>query len=163
MVPQNDDPKESRPPTLSDLITLCRHLNEKHAKYIVIGGMALIHHGFVRATEDIDLLVDTSVENERAVIEALSKLPDSAASEIRAGEIDQYEVIRVADEVVVDLMKKACGIEYAAASKDIARATLGGVTIPFANLELMIRLKQSVRPKDKMDLEFLKSLKGKSK
>jgi hypothetical protein len=54
---------ESRPPTLDDLIDLCRRLNEEGAEYVVIGGMAILQLGFVRATEDIDLLVDTSPEN----------------------------------------------------------------------------------------------------
>ena len=159
MVTKNELPKESRPPTLKDLVELCRALNDRKVKYLVIGGMAVIHHGLVRATEDIDLLVETSLQNETLVIEALSKLPDSAASELKPGEISQYEVIRVADEIVVDLMKRACGIEYAEASKHIVKVTLQGVTIPFADIDLLIRLKQSVRPKDKIDLEYLTALK----
>jgi hypothetical protein len=159
MVTQNENPQESRPPTLKDLVDLCRHLNEKKAKYIVIGGMAIVYHGFVRATEDIDLLIETSLENERAVIEALKTLPDSAAGELQPGEIAQYEVIRVADEIVVDLMKKACGIEYAAASRNIVNVVIQGVTIPFADVALMIQLKQSVRLKDQIDLQYLTALK----
>jgi hypothetical protein len=46
---------ESRPPTLDDLIELCRRLNEEGAGYVVIGGMAVLQLGFARATEDIDL------------------------------------------------------------------------------------------------------------
>ena len=159
MVIQNEDSRESRPPTLKDLLDLCRQLNSRKVKYIVIGGLAVVQHGFVRATEDIDLLVETSLENEKALIEILSKLPDSAASELKPGEIDQYEVIRVADEIVIDLMKTACGVSYAEASKGISNVTIQGVTIPFAGIDLMIRLKQSVRPKDKTDLDFLMALK----
>ncbi len=56
MVDTNDDKRnESRPPTLTDLTNLCRALNEASAKYIIIGGMAMIEAGYVRATEDIDL------------------------------------------------------------------------------------------------------------
>lgn len=158
MVTQDDDPKESRPPTIDDLVNLCRELNRNSAKYIVIGGMAVAQHGFVRATEDVDLLVETSPANEKAVINALSTLPDSAANAIQPGEINQYEVIRVADEIVVDIMKKACGIDYATAEKNILLVDIHGVKIPFANVDLMIRLKQSVRPKDQLDLSFLKAL-----
>ncbi len=159
MVPRNDDPQESRPPTLEDLIQLCRRLNEKNAKYIVIGGWAMVQHGFTRATEDIDLLVETSLANEKIVLDTLAELPDGASKELKPGEISQFEVIKVADEIVIDLMKVACNIDYAAASKSIQWITLEGVKIPFANVDLMIQLKGSVRPKDKMDLEFLKGLK----
>jgi len=53
---------ESRPPLLEDLLTICRALNERGARYVVVGGMAVIHDGFVRATEDIDLLVGACSE-----------------------------------------------------------------------------------------------------
>lgn len=62
---KNDESLESRPPALEDLLELCRNLNRNNVAYIVIGGMAVIQHGFVRATEDIDLLVDTSGNNEK--------------------------------------------------------------------------------------------------
>ncbi len=54
-----DDGKnlESRPPTVEDLVKLCRSLNHAGARYLVIGGMAVIQAGFVRATADIDLLL----------------------------------------------------------------------------------------------------------
>ncbi len=62
----SDDGKnlESRPPTVEDLVKLCRSLNNMGAKYLVIGGMAVIQAGFVRATADIDLLVDAAPENQ---------------------------------------------------------------------------------------------------
>ena len=64
MVDSHDGaPTESRPPTLADLLTLCRRLNDEGARYLVVGGMAVIRAGFVRATEDIDLLVDAAAEN----------------------------------------------------------------------------------------------------
>lgn len=158
MVPKNDGSKEARPATLEELIELCRSLNSKKAKYVVIGGMAMLHHGFVRATQDIDLLVDSSLENEEAVISALLHLPDKAASDLKPGEIKQYEVIRVADEIVVDLMAKAYGLTYQDAEKRIQFAEIEGVRIPFASVALMLDLKKSVRPKDQMDREFLMEL-----
>lgn len=50
-------PAESRPPTLADLLLICRSLNEQGARYLVVGGFAVNQHGFPRATVDIDLLV----------------------------------------------------------------------------------------------------------
>ena len=61
--PNDNPPLEPRLPDTDDLIFLCRRLNEAGAKYIVVGGFAIIQHGFARATEDIDLLIDTSPEN----------------------------------------------------------------------------------------------------
>ena len=38
----------SRPPTEADLAGLCRELNQRGAKYIVIGGLAMIAAGLHR-------------------------------------------------------------------------------------------------------------------
>jgi hypothetical protein len=47
------------------------------------------------------------------VFAALATLPDNAVRDLQPGELQQYTVIRVADEILVDLMRSAGGIEYA--------------------------------------------------
>jgi hypothetical protein len=64
-------------------------------------------------------------------------------------------VVRVADEIVVDLMTRACGIAYAEASRMIDRIEIEGVAIPFANARLLWLTKDTVRDKDRMDRAFL--------
>lgn len=156
MVDQHDDATlESRPPTVADLLNLCRELNLAGARYIVVGGMAVIQQGFVRATEDIDLLVDTSPENVARLTKAMMKLPDGAIRDLRPGDLDEYVVVRVADEFVVDLMKSACGVSYHDAAGEIEEVSIEGVTIPFASARLLLRLKQTVRAKDELDRTFL--------
>jgi len=147
---------ESRPPTMHDLVGLCRRLNDVGAKYIVIGGMAVVQHGFVRATEDIDLIVDVSPANQDRIRAALMGLPDGAVKDMKPDDLDAYMVVRVADEIVVDLMKSANGIEYAEASSSVEWVEIQGVKIPFADLKLLWRLKQTVREKDALDRIFLK-------
>jgi len=66
------------------LSRICRELNRLGARYVVIGGFAIIHHGFPRLTYDIDLLIETTPENEARVIEALLILPDKAARELKS-------------------------------------------------------------------------------
>ena len=112
-----DAPLEARPPLLEDLVSLCRDLNREGARYVVLGGMAVIQAGFVRATNDVDLLIDTSPENQERVRRALMALPDGAVRDLAPDDLDRYVVVRVADEFVVDLMKSACGIDYAEASR----------------------------------------------
>lgn len=159
MVSQNDDASsESRPPTIDDLVSLCRRLNEVDAKYIVIGGMAMIQSGFVRTTEDIDLLVDASRDNQDKIRSAMMHLSDQAIRDIKPEDLDTYQVLRIADEFIVDIMKSACGIDYAEATDFITTANIHGVAIPFASPELLFRLKQTLREKDNLDYIFLKEL-----
>ena len=67
-------------------------------------------------------------------------------------------VVRVADEIVVDLMKAACGIAYKEASRHVDLVEVDGVPIPFANPELLLRMKDTYRDKDKLDRAFLARL-----
>jgi len=143
---------------LTDLLKLCRGLNDAGASYIVIGGMAMVQAGFVRATEDIDLLIDPSAGNQERVRRALMLLPDQAVRDLASDDVDKYSVVRVADEFVVDLMKSACGIEYEEAKADVMFVDIKGVTISFASPELLWKLKQTRREKDQLDLVFLKEL-----
>lgn len=148
---------ESRPPTKDDLVALCRSLNERGARYVVIGGFAMMHAGYPRFTSDVDLLVETGLENERKVLDAVATLPDHAATELEAGEIEQYVVVRVADEIVVDLLAKACGMTYGDMEDRLNVETVDGVAIPFAGHADLWRMKVSThREKDQADLVFLR-------
>jgi hypothetical protein len=148
---------ESRTPIQDDLVALCRELNHRGAKYAVIDGFAIIAAGFSRLTSDVDLLVAADSDNEAKVFSALSTLPDNAVRELQPGELQQYSVIRVADEIVVDLMRLAGGIDYAEAAKDVIIHELDGVAIPFASPRLLWRMKAVThRAKDEHDLIFLR-------
>ncbi len=154
----NPDPNLAwREPTLEDLRDLCRALNERDARYVVIGGFAIRAAGYNRRTMDVDLLVATDRENETRVFDALATLPDKAVRELQAGELEQYTVIRVADEILVDLMRSAGGIDYAAAAPEVVVTEVDGVPIPFASPRLLWRMKAIThREKDAGDLVFLR-------
>jgi hypothetical protein len=148
---------ESRPPLEADLVGLCRELNQRSARYVVIGGFAVIAAGLPRVTGDIDLLVAADRENEAKVFSALATLPDNAVRELQPGELQQYNVIRVADEILIDLMRSAAGIEYQEAARDVVVREIQGVSIPFASPHLLWRMKANThRDKDAGDLVFLR-------
>jgi len=153
-----DDGTHVRTPTLEDVGRIGRSFNEAKARYVLIGGFAVIAQGSGRTTKDIDLLVDPSAENVARVKAGLGILADNAAAEIEEDDIEQYTVVRVADEVMVDLLGKACDVTYEDAVAEAKEVVLGGVPIPVASKETLIRTKQTVRPADQMDCDFLRSL-----
>lgn len=156
--PDKPSPQELAPrePSVEDLVGLCRSLNQHQAQYVVVGGFAIRAAGYARQTMDIDLVIATDSENEARVYKALESLPDKAVRELQPGETSRYTVIRVADEIVVDLMKSACGIDYAEAAKDVVVREIQGVPIPFASPRLLWRMKKPThRSKDMPDLLFL--------
>lgn len=152
-----DDRAYARAPELEDVINLCRALNTAGVQYVLIGGFAVIFHGFVRGTKDIDLLVDAAPDNVARIKRALATFPDNAAALMADDEVAQYQVVRIADEIVVDLMAKACGIDYLAAQAGIEWITVEGVRIPLASKALLIQTKATWRPSDHVDVEYLKA------
>jgi hypothetical protein len=160
MVMADDLPSKelsSREPTPSDLRDLCRELNQRGAKYVVIGGFAMRAANYNRRTMDVDLIVASDPDNEAKVFSALSTLPDNAVRELEPGELQKHNVVRVADEILVDLMRSAGGIDYAEAVKDVVIRDVEGVLIPFASPRLLWRMKAiTYREKDAGDLVFLR-------
>ncbi len=144
-----------RTPEEDDLAKLCAALNATGALYVVVGGMAMNQHGMLRATADIDLLLESSRENQSRVLKALEILPDKAVREVRENDLDEYVVVRVADEIVVDLMLSACGVTYSDAEGHIETRELSGVTIPVASVSFLLRTKQTYRERDIPDRLFL--------
>ena len=144
-----------RTPEQTDLAKLCAALNAESARYIVVGGMAIIQQGFLRATEQIDLLLERSRDNQSRVRKALEILPDKSVREVEDTDLDEYLVVRVADEIVVDLMLSACGVTYDEALSDIELKVVEGVSIPFASANILLKMKQTYRDKDIPDRIFL--------
>lgn len=78
-----DDDRYARAPTPADVVRVCRALNDAGARYLLIGGFAVVAHGAGRLTKDIDLLVDDTPDNVARVKRALAVLPDNAAARSR--------------------------------------------------------------------------------
>lgn len=158
---EDSEPQEgklvSRAPTEEDLVALCRQLNSLGTRYMIIGGFAIMYAGYGRTTGDVDLLFDTDRPNEAKVYLCLESLPDKAVLHLQPGEISQYTVVRVADEIVVNLMHSASGIDYNEAVKDVEIRMVQDVPIPFASAKLLWRMKKNThREKDRADLVFLR-------
>ena len=148
----------TRVPNDTDLVALARELNRLGVAYVVVGGFAINRLGFVRATEDIDLLIARDLANQALVKQALDILPDRAVRELRDEDLAQWVVVRVNDDITVDLMTEACGVRFEDTKGGVDLVEIDGVRIPFAGAELMLRMKQSPREKDAVDRSFLHQL-----
>lgn len=125
---------------------------------MVVDGFAINRLGLVRATKDIDLLIARDRANQSLVKRALEILPDRAIRKLGDEDIAQWVVLRVNDDITIDLMTEACEIIYEDAAGGIETDVVDGVSIPFAGAELMLRMKQSAREKDAADRSFLQQL-----
>lgn len=118
----------------------------------------MIHHGYLRTTADIDLLVDPSPENVERIRQALCVLEDCASLEVEPTDVQRFTVVRIADEVVVDLLGQACQLTLADIEENVVVADVDGVPVRYASAADLIRLKQTIRPRDAVDRLYLEEL-----
>ena len=145
-----------RPATAEDLKKVIKSLNDNKVDYLLIGGYAIQAHGYARTTQDIDILIPADKATGRKVIQSLLVLPDKFAKDIDLSWFEEKETIRLADEVVVDIMFNACGQTYNDLKKYEETVEFDGIPIKTINLKGLLLTKQSYRDKDIADREMLK-------
>lgn len=102
-------------------------------------------------------MISKEKENQAKIKKAFEILPDKAILELGDDDLAEWVVVRVNDEITVDLMTEASGVAFEDAEPQIEWEEIEGVRIPFASAKLMLRLKQSLREKDIIDRQFLES------
>lgn len=144
---------------VSRLVTVCRLLNEAKVRYVVVGGFALALHGVVRATKDIDVLIEPTLANARRALRALEGLSFGIARELDPAEVIAKPITIVGDDPRVDLLTIAWSVRYADAAPRMLTARIDDVDIPYADLDTLIQTKQTGRLQDRADAETLEELK----
>lgn len=163
-----ETPGVARAADWNDVLRVVALLDKHGAEYALVGGYALNLHGIIRQTGDVDILVRDTPENNRRWIAAMCELPDGAARELldtpdnpfRSDEPldddeDDHGVIRIADEFVVDILPKVCGLTFEdlEGRMRVIQTPYGRVrTLDLAGLEMT---KRGVRPKDIADRRLL--------
>lgn len=142
----------------SPLRKVCALLNRQSAKYLIVGAQACILHGHVRNTNDVDILIPEDLENHARVIAALSELEDHAAAELTPQDFVENVVVKIADEVEVDVSTHAWKIGYADAIGTALTATIQGVEVPYLDLKTLIESKRTHRDQDQVDVQRLLQL-----
>lgn len=142
------------------LLGLLARFEAEGVRYVLIGGQAVRLNGFLRATEDIDILLPSSIENGRRVIRALDFLPaskdlDPTWFEMTSGE---PENIRVADELLIDLLFAANGETFQSVQDHVRVLVVEGIPVHTLDIEGLLRTKTDYRDKDRIDREALNRL-----
>jgi hypothetical protein len=148
----------TRAATYQDVLRIAELLEREHVEYALIGGYALALQGIVRLTEDVDVLVEPTLENARRWVRALSNLPDGAARELAGDDTlhEEFYAIRINDEFTVDVMNSASGFTW----QELVpyRKRIDGINV--LSLEGLLRLKQGGRLKDRADAEMIRRALG---
>lgn len=153
-----DNTERGRLRPVSRAVEVCAALNESGARYLVIGGVACILHGHVRATKDVDILIERTLENARRVLEGLEGVGYGFAREWSAEEVLRKPITIIGDDPRVDLFTVAWSVKYDDAVVRSAVVEAEGVGIPLIGMEDLIATKRTGRSQDAADIEVLEEI-----
>src|SRR5437763_3073069 len=138
---------------------VCEALNRAGAKYLVIGGVACILHGYARTTEDVDILIERTETNAGRVLKALARVGYGFAAEWAAAEILKRPITVIGDDPAVDVFTVAWKVKYEQAAARSEVVDVEGVSIPLIALDDLIETKRTGRLQDAADIEVLEEIK----
>lgn len=156
-------PDELSGPDLDGVVT---DANAIGLPYVVIGGFSVIANGYLRATDDTDLLVPDGPETEEAILSFLERI---AATRLRDGKVLTQEEVADAHHLrvnsrhgIVDIMRGGLPpLDYETVAARAFEADIGGEKAPVASLRSVVGFKRlSGRPRDRNDLEELEAFHG---
>jgi predicted nucleotidyltransferase len=136
-------------------------LNKHDVQYILVGGYAVILHGYRRVTGDMDIWVNRTKENYLKLTRAFNDfaLPVFDMTEQRfldANEVDVFSYGR--PPVSIDIITKLKGVEFDGAFSKAQTFNEDGLMIRFIHLNDLIQAKKAAgRHKDMDDIEKLTS------
>jgi hypothetical protein len=137
---------------------VCAELNRAGARYLVMGGIACILHGHIRATTDVDMLIERTEDNARRVLEALEGVGYGFAREWPPREIVAKPITIIGDDPAVDIFTVAWSVKYDDAVARSTTVEVEGVVIPLIGLDDLIATKRTGRPVDALDIEVLEKI-----
>lgn len=147
-------------PSFEKLLVL---LAEAKVDFVLVGGLAVSLQGYVRFTEDVDLLVSDAPENLSRLLETLSHYGDGHARGLTASDFtDEEGCIRLIEEVEhcqLDLFTRISGRRFEDVIADADVFRVNGLVIRFASKKSLIGWKSaSHREKDRLDALALEEL-----
>ncbi len=138
-------------------VNFIRLLNEEGIEYVVIGGHAVIAHGYVRTTTDLDLLIATSAENADRMLTVMlrfgfgpydfelsdfTRKPGGVSFDIHADKIE--------------ILTETLGVTFEECYEKRMVVEVEGIRVNMLSLADLIKNKRAVgRPKDLADLDNL--------
>jgi len=139
---------------LEDFLRLCI---EREVEFVIVGGYAVTFHGYVRATQDMDLFYRNSEANIQRLVQAVREFGmDVKEPQIEAFS-DPANIIRMGNPPA--RIEMICGISGATFDEvwhDRVQGKFGDLTVPFISYKDLVRNKlASGRPKDLADIAEL--------
>jgi hypothetical protein len=129
-------------------------------QFVIVGGYAVVFHGYDRYTGDVDLFVHPGPSNADAIVRAFQSLnfthPELSVSALtRRSSVFRFGVRPEQTELLLDLK----GVTWEDAWQNAIEHELMGVRVRFLDIENLIKSKEAAgRPRDWDDVEKLRQI-----
>ena len=157
---------------LASLEAVFRALNAADVRYLIVGGLAVIAHGYVRFTQDLDLVIALDSDNVRRAMDALGRLgyrpkvpvkaSDFADPALRESWIREKQMLvfqLVSDlhpSVSVDVFVQEPFPFSDEWERALKHEIAPNLMVPVVSLETLLGLKRAAnRPNDQQDIRIL--------
>jgi len=165
----------TRPVRSMKITELLQSLADENVQYVLVGGLAVQLHGFLRATFDIDLVLSMNDENLGRFIGVAKRfglvpgMPVPIDSLRNAGQIERWHREkgmlafslreRQAGGSVVDVLVRP-EVSFATLMANAVMGELFGRHVPIASIDDLLAMKRIAnRPKDRLDIAALEKIK----
>jgi hypothetical protein len=156
-------PNEIRGPDLAGVLA---DANVAGLPHVVIGGFAVIAHGYIRATKDSNILVPDGAAANEAIGRFFKRIDATRFSDggsYSATDIAGEEHLRVdSRHGVIDVMRGGLPpLDYETAAERAIEGVWRGTPFRLASLRTLVGFKRLAgRPGDRVDLERLENANG---
>ena len=128
--------------------------------FAVVGGIAISMNGYVRATEDADIIISDTPENLHKLLPCLEQWGEGWARELKVEDfVVQEGSVRLIEDFILDMFTRMRGKSLDDFRPRLRYLETSGVRIPYLAPEDLIFLKQGYwRDKDKLDVQAMREI-----
>jgi hypothetical protein len=134
-------------------------LNSRGVDYVIVGAHSLALHGRPRYTGDLDILVRSTPENARVLVDILNEFGFAESGFKEPDFLRSEQLIQLGRAPTrIDLLTSISGVSSEEAFVTKVSAELDGIPVFVLSKAALIRNKRAVgRPQDLADLDVLDS------
>jgi hypothetical protein len=141
---------------LNRLKDVFKSFQQHEVRYVVIGGIAVVLYGVPRATFDLDILIEATLENAQRLLDALIDAGMGTATLTNVDEILANEITIFQDRIRIDVQISTPGLQFETAWQRKQSMKYRGQTFYVVSLDDLIRSKRAAgRDVDLEDVRLL--------
>jgi hypothetical protein len=151
---------QNEPLLEADFKDMIKIFLEEQVRFLLVGGISINIYGFIRATKDLDLWVETSKENAEKIIKALAEFGAPMHNIFVQDFEKEGTVFQIGVEPIrIDIITEVTGLKFVEAFQNAKIMEIDNINIPVISLSDLIKNKKATgRLQDLADVERLENI-----